>query len=93
MSDVFQDSVNKVTTYVRQRTRQQYQQLIVDGLVQLHTWIEENGLRAAIAGLVTGMAIVVFFKLVVLFLCIAAVLAAAVWMIALPGENNGGGAS
>jgi hypothetical protein len=71
-----------IVLYIRRRTREQYQQLVVDSLISFRIWVEENGPRAALLTFVLGMFVVLLFKLVIILLLLGILFGFAVWSVA-----------
>ncbi|RIL08561.1 MAG: hypothetical protein DCC75_08575 [Proteobacteria bacterium] len=74
---------------IRERSREGWAEFAKEWLTNRRIWIQENPERAAIGGLVAGIVIVVFFKVVAWAIFLLAVFAAVVWIIAQPEGQQG----
>lgn len=79
---------------IRKRSREEWEQLALDGWTDLRIWIQEHGESAALIALVAGIALVLFIKLVLVLLVAGLILAFTVLFLALPeGKGEGAGSS
>ena len=77
---------------IQRHTREEYRQLLVDGLTNVRIWIQEHGEQAAVIGVVAGVFIVLFLKLVIWLVLLAFVAGVAILLIApesLPPVEEG----
>ena len=76
---------------IRKRSREEWEQLGLDLWTDLRIWIQEHGEAAALIALVSGIVLVLFFKLVLILLVISVLLCFGVLYFAVP-EGAGGAA-
>ncbi len=69
---------------IRQRSREQYVALVREKLIATRIWLQENGEKALMLGLLAGVVIVTLFVVVFYVIVIAAIIAATIWAIARP---------
>jgi|GEM_PF-1551581 len=72
---------------IQRHTREEYRQLLIDGLTDVRIWIQEHGEQAAVLGLVLGVFVVLFLKLV-FWLVLLAVVAGLVITIIAPASRE-----
>lgn len=72
---------------IRRHSREQYRQLVNEGVTELRIWIQEHGEQALIAGLIVGAVVVLAFKFV-LFLFLLAI--ACLMIVFLVAQSEAG---
>ena len=70
--------------YIRTRSKEEWQQFAVTYFARTRTWVQEHGEKAAVLALITGIALVVFYKLVLVVLAVGVIVICLIWNIALP---------
>ena len=78
---------------IRKRSREEWEQFGLDKWTDLRIWVQEHGERAALIALVAGVSLVLFFKLVLILLIIAALICFAVLYTAVPDGTGGAAGS
>ena len=78
----------EILAEIRKRNRQEWEHLAKEKWTDTRLWIQENGEVAAVSALVSGIIIVLCFKLIFYMALIAAIAAFGVWYLAYPGEAS-----
>ena len=74
--------------FLRKRSREEWQQIFVEQWTDARIWIQENGEKAAIVALAVGIALVLFYKIVLIIAAIGVAVGCAGWNIALPAIDQ-----
>ena len=74
---------------IREKSRQEWEEYFRGSLTNLRIWIQENGEKALIVGLVVGVIITQFFKLFIVLAALAVCGAYFVWLVSLPEGRSG----
>jgi hypothetical protein len=70
------------TDRIKSRTRDEWFDYGIERVTDTRIWIQENGEKAAIVFLAVGIFLVLFFKLVLFLVALAAIAMAIVWFVA-----------
>lgn len=70
---------------IRERSRADYEGVVRQWWIERRIWVQENGEFAAIAGLILGVAIVLFFRVFLLIAILSIIVGGAVWLLAGDG--------
>jgi hypothetical protein len=66
-------AIDRITSFIRSRTRQEWQQYFSDRLTQLREFVKSEGEKAAIIGFCLGIFIVIFYKFAIVLMCLGLV--------------------
>jgi hypothetical protein len=80
----FMRSLDKIIAFVRRRSREEWQREARLAWENSRAWIQVNGEISAVLALLTGVVIVLEFRIFLTALFLLAVLAFFVWLVALP---------
>lgn len=69
---------------IRKNSREQYRQLVHEGVTDLRIWIQEHGEQALLLGILFGAIVVLSFKFVFFLVLLAFAILLTVFLIALP---------
>lgn len=69
---------------IREKSREQWVELAKGYVDDVRIWIEDNGIKASALALVVGMVFILFFKLFVTLIILAALVGFFIWSVALP---------
>ena len=69
---------------IQERSREEWFDYAIEHITNVRIWIQENGEKSAILFLVIGIALVIFFKIILVLSMLAALLVFAVWYLAVP---------
>lgn len=78
--------MQQIIDRIRQKTRDEWQNLAREFYINLRIWIQENGEKAFFVGVFLGILILAFFKLFLTLVLLAALLGLGVWYTAKPAE-------
>ena len=78
-----------LVTSIRRRSREQWENQFMEAVTDLRIWVQENGEKAFIGGIVGGMFVILAFKLTMLLLVLGVLVVLGVWFIAEPGAIDG----
>lgn len=77
----------EVVTWIRGRTREEWQEFFQMVITDGRIWIQENGEKAALVGIIVGFLVAYLFK-IFLFLAVLSSLAVyLIWLISLPAKE------
>lgn len=74
--------LDKLLTKIRQRSREQWVELLKGSVTDMRIWIQENGEKAALVALVLGVILVAAFKLIFTLLVVAVLIFSIIWVLA-----------
>lgn len=78
---------NKIVAFIRTRSREEWQREARENLNGARQWTQENGEWSAGIAFLTGIAIVLEFRLFLGLLLLLAIVAFGVWQIARPARE------
>ena len=74
--------------FIRRRSREEWQGIFMEYWTDARIWIQENGEKAAVIALALGVALVLFYKIVLIVLALGVAVGCAGWNIALPAVDQ-----
>jgi predicted PurR-regulated permease PerM len=74
--------VDNFTSWAKSRTRTGWKALVRDSYTEMRIWLQENGEKAFVIGLMVGFALIVFFKLFAFLFALGIILGVLVWELA-----------
>lgn len=80
--------IEELKRLIRSRSREQWVSHFSSYFGSVRTWLSNNGEISALFGLITGVIVVLFFKLVVFLAVVAGLVAYVVWILAEPGDGG-----
>ena len=83
-------SFESIIQKIRRHSREEYRQLMVEGITDLRIWIQEHGEQATVLGLALGAVVVLAFKLVLWLIFLALAIGLTVFLIARPDIGSEG---
>ena len=73
--------------FIRSRSREEWQRLLLERWIEGRAWIQENGELAAVVALFAGILLVLAFKLVLALVALSVIAAFVIWQMALPQDE------
>ena len=74
--------------FIRTRSREQWQQWATDRYTTMRSWIQQNGEKASVASFALGIALVMFYKIIIGLFALTVIAAFVAWNIALPEQEH-----
>ena len=71
-------------SFIRTRSREQWQQWASDQYATLRGWVQQNGEKASVAAFALGIALVLFYKIIIGLFALGVIAVFVAWNIALP---------
>lgn len=78
---------------IREKSREQWIEFVREYVDDIRIWVEDNGVKASAVALVVGMVFILFLKLFITVIAIAALAGLFIWSVSIPEGQTRGTAS
>lgn len=74
--------ITSITNAIKAKSQSEWKQTIVTKYDAFQSWMDQNGRQSFLSGLIAGVCLILFFKLILLFAVLSAIIAGTVAIVA-----------